>query len=72
MKFTMIIIGVIVAALGIASVAGKLHMKQDEEVAKVGSFSASVEKDKTAPQWLGISAIVIGGVLVLGGALKKS
>lgn len=72
MKLSLIIAGVIIAALGIASVAGKLSYKQNEEVAKIGDFSATVEKEKTAPQWLGIAGIVIGGILVLGGALKKN
>ncbi len=72
MKLSLIIVGVIVAALGIASVTGKLSFQQKDEVAKIGDFSATVEKQKSAPQWLGIAAIVVGGVLVLGGALKKN
>jgi len=72
MKISLIIAGIIIAVLGLASVSGKLTYKQNEEVAKIGDFSATVEKDKAAPQWLGIAGIVIGAALVLGGALKKS
>ena len=72
MRIGLIVIGIIIAALGIASVSGKLSYTQNEEVAKIGNFSATVEQQKSAPQWLGIAGIVIGGVLVLGGALKKN
>jgi len=71
MKIALIIAGVIIAALGIASLTGKLSYKQNEEVAKIGNFSATVQQEKSAPQWLSIAGIIIGGALVLGGALKK-
>ena len=67
------VIGIAFLVLGSASLAGaKLPFKQSDEVAKVGNLSATVDHQKSAPEWLAIAGVVIGGVLVLGGALKRS
>jgi hypothetical protein len=72
MRIGLIIAGIIVGVLGIASLSGNLHFKQDKEVLRIGDLSAKTEETTSAPQWLGIAGIVIGGVLILGGALKKA
>jgi hypothetical protein len=73
MKAVLIVVGIAFLVLGGASLAGaKLPFKQSDEVAKVGNLSATVDREKTAPQWLAITGVLLGGVLVVGGALKRS
>ena len=72
MRLGLIIAGVLVVALGIAGITGALHYKQDKEVVRIGDLSAKTEETHGIPQWLGIAAIVIGGVLVVGGATRKA
>ena len=71
MRIGLIVCGVILAVLGVASVSGNLHFKQDKEVLRVGDLSAKTEETKGVPQWAGIAALIVGGVLILGGALQK-
>lgn len=72
MRIGLIIAGVLIAALGIAGVSGNLHFTQEKEVVRIGDLSAKTEESRGVPPWLGIAAIVIGGVLVLGGATRKA
>ena len=72
MRMGLIIAGILIAAVGIASVMGKFSVTQDKEVAKVGDLSASVPEKHALPPWLGITVIVIGGVLIVGGAARKT
>jgi hypothetical protein len=60
------------AALGIAAVSGGIHFKEDKEVLRVGDLSAKTEETRGVPQWLGIAGIVLGAVLVIGGAVRKN
>ncbi len=72
MRIGLIVAGVLIAAIGIAGVTGALHFRQEHEVLKVGDFSAKTEETRGVPQWLGIAGVVVGGVLILGGALRKA
>lgn len=73
MRIGLIIAGLILAGLGVGVLLGKFHYTENKEVLKVGDvFSAHVNEDKPVPQWAGIAGLVLGGVLVLGGALRKS
>jgi hypothetical protein len=72
MRTGLIIAGLLIAALGAAVLMGKLQYTQDKEVLRIGDMSAKVQQQQSAPQWLGFAGLVIGGVLVLGGALRKS
>lgn len=71
MRGLLIIAGIIIIALGIGSMLGKFNYEQKDAIVKVGGVSLSTTHDKTVPQWAGILGIVVGGALVLGGALKK-
>lgn len=71
MRILLIVAGIVIAALGAATLMGKLNYEKKDEVAKIGGVSISASHDKSAPQWAGIAGLVIGGALVLGGALKK-
>lgn len=72
MRIGLIIAGLLIAALGVGVLMGKLQYTQNKEVLKIGDLSAKVQEQQTAPQWLGFAGLVLGGVLVLGGALRKS
>ncbi len=72
MRIGLIIAGLLIAALGVGVLMGKLQYIQNKEVLKIGDLSAKVQEQQTAPQWLGFAGLVLGGVLVLGGALRKS
>ena len=72
MRIGLIIAGLLIAALGVGVLMGKFQYTQDKVVLKIGDLSAKVQEQQSAPQWLGIAGLVLGGVLVLGGALKKS
>jgi hypothetical protein len=72
MKFGFIIVGAVIAAIGVAVLLGKFSFTQKEEVFKAGPVSVESDKQKTVPQWGGILAVVVGGALVLVGATRKS
>ena len=72
MRIGLIVAGLLIAAVSVGVLMGKFQYTQDKEVLKVGDLSAKVQEQQSAPQWLGIAGLVLGGVLVLGGALKKS
>lgn len=57
---------VIAGALGLAY--GSFSYTKEDHDAKIGPIEISVQEKKTVniPVWAGISAIVIGGVLLLG------
>ena len=71
MRTGFIIAGIIIAALGIAGWMGKLNFSHDKEVLKVGDLSAKVQEEKTVPQWLGGSAVLVGAGLVVVGAMRR-
>lgn len=71
MRMGLIIAGIIIAALGIAGYLGKLNFNQDKEVLKVGGLSASVQEEKTVPEWIGGIAVLVGVGLVVVGAMRK-
>ena len=71
MRMGLIVAGILVAAFGIAAFLGKLNFNRDKEVLKVGDLSATVQEEKTVPQWLGGVAVLVGAGLVVVGAMRK-
>lgn len=71
MRMGLIIAGIIIAALGIAAFTGKLNFSKDKEVLKIGDLSATVQEEKTVPQWLGGVAVLVGVGFVVAGAMRK-
>lgn len=67
MRITAIILGIILLGLGVWVAAGSAHYNKTE--AKLGPIEASSQQTVPAP--IGYAGIVIGGVLIIGGALKK-
>ncbi|HVT31342.1 MAG TPA: hypothetical protein VHE32_01760 [Rhodanobacteraceae bacterium] len=71
MRIGLIVAGILLAALGIAGFLGKLNFNHDKEVLKVGDLSATVQEEKTVPQWLGGIAVLVGAGLVVAGIARK-
>ena len=72
MRIGLIIAGLLIAALGVGVLMGKLQYTQNKEVLKIGDLSAKVQEQQSVPQWLGFAGLILGGGLVLGGALRKN
>lgn len=72
MKAGFIIVGAVVAAIGIAVLLGKFSFTQKEDVFKAGPVHVEADTQKSVPQWGGILALVVGGALVLVGVTKKN
>jgi hypothetical protein len=75
MKRTLMIIGVVLVLLGIAAVLHPTYTyHQQQQVAKIGSFQATVDEEKTTQIPIAATAaLLLGGLaLVLIGARSKS
>jgi uncharacterized membrane protein len=75
MKRALMIVGVVLILLGIAAVLHPSYTyHQQQQVAKVGPFQASVDEEKTAqiPVAATAAALVAGLALVLIGARMKA
>jgi hypothetical protein len=72
MRTGFIIAGIIIAALGVAAFLGKFNFNHDKEVLKIGDVSATVQEQKTVPQWLGGVGVLVGLGLVVVGVTRKS
>ena len=69
MKLYMIL-GIVLAAVGVFIVARGLNYGSDRSVMRVGDFQASVETQRTIPVWAGGVAIV-GGLLLVGASMHR-
>lgn len=60
------IVLIVLGALGLAY--GQFSFTKDTHAAKLGPIELSVKEKETIniPSWLGVGAIVLGGVLLLG------
>lgn len=72
MRMGLIIGGILLAAIGIAAFTGNFNFTSKEKVIEVGSLSASVDKTRTVPQWIGGVAVLVGLGLVVVGATRKN
>jgi len=73
-KRTLVIVGVVLLLLGIAAVLHPTYTyHQQQQVAKVGPFQATVDEEKTAqiPAAVSITSLVAGIVLVVFGPRMK-
>lgn len=71
MRIAMIVVGLLVALGGLWVVLGKGSYQSTETAAKVGPLTLQSTSDKTIPAPIGYGLIVVGGVLVAVGALRK-
>jgi hypothetical protein len=71
MRLGLILAGIVLAAAGVAAFTGQFHFTHDKEVVKIGGLSASVQEERSVPQWLGGIAVLAGLGLVVAGALRR-
>jgi uncharacterized membrane protein len=74
-KRTLVIVGVVLILLGIAAVLHPTYTyHQQQQVAKIGAFQATVDEEKTAqiPVAATAALLVTGLALVLIGSRSKS
>jgi hypothetical protein len=72
MRAGLIIVGIILLIAGIWVTVGNGSYKQTDTVAQLGPAKIEATHEKAVPQWLGIAGIVIGGLLVIGGMVRKN
>ena len=72
MRAGLVIIGIILLVAGIWVVTGHASYQDTDTLLQVGSARITATHDRAVPQWIGIAGIVVGGLLAVGGFLKKS
>ena len=75
MKRVLVIVGVLLVLLGIAAVLHPTYTyHKQQQVAKIGSFQATVDEEKTTqiPVAATVALLVTGLVLVLAGARSNT
>jgi hypothetical protein len=71
MRAGLIIVGIILLVAGIWIVSGHASYQDTDTILQIGSAKVTATHDKGVPQWIGIAGIVVGGLLAVGGFLKK-
>ncbi|GGY34683.1 hypothetical protein GCM10008098_29870 [Rhodanobacter panaciterrae] len=71
MRAGLIIVGIILLVAGIWVVSGHASYQDTETLLQVGTAKITATHDKGVPQWIGIAGIVVGGLLAVGGFMKK-
>ncbi|SHM41065.1 hypothetical protein [Rhodanobacter sp. OK091] len=71
MRAGLIIVGIILLVAGIWVVSGHASYQDTDTLLQVGSAKITATHDKGVPQWIGIAGIAVGGLLTLGGFMKK-
>ena len=71
MRMAMIVAGLLVALGGLWVAFGKGSYQSTETAAKVGPLTLQTTSDKTIPAPIGYGLIVVGGVLIAAGAMRK-
>jgi hypothetical protein len=51
---------------------GQFEYTKDKHVASIGNLTASVQTERTVPQWIGGIAALVGVGLLAAGAMRKS
>jgi hypothetical protein len=72
MRAALIVVGIIIAALGIWIALGRLTYNDTETKAQLGPVKVQATEEKTVPVALGYLGIVVGAGLVIAGAVRKS
>ncbi len=71
MRAGLIIVGIILVAAGIWIVAGHAFYQDTDTLVQVGSAKITATHDKGIPQWVGISSLVVGALVAIGGFMSK-
>jgi hypothetical protein len=71
MRAILTIVGIALLVGGLWVVFGHGSYSQTDTLIQLGSAKLTATHDKAVPQWMGISGIVVGALLVLGGLMSK-
>jgi len=71
MRIAIILIGVVLLGLGVWVALGDAHYNDSSTKAQLGPVKIEASSQKQVPAPIGYAGIVIGGVLILVGALRK-
>lgn len=71
MRYAAILIGIVLIALGVWIALGKLSYPSHETPFKFGDVEVKTTVDKPVPAPIGYAGIVVGGLLLAAGVLKK-
>ena len=71
MRAGLIIVGIILLVAGIWVVSGHASYQDTDTLLQVGTAKITATHDKGVPQWIGIAGIVVGGLLAVGGFMKR-
>lgn len=71
MRIALFVIGIILLGLGVWVALGDAHYNDNSTKAQFGPIKVEASTQKQVPAGIGYAGIVIGGVLVVVGALKK-
>lgn len=71
MRALLLIVGLLLLVGGLWVVFGHGSYTQTDTVFQIGSAKLTATQDKAIPQWMGISGIVVGALLALGGLFSK-
>jgi hypothetical protein len=72
MRAGLIVVGIIIAALGIWVALGKFTYNDNETKAQLGPIKVQASEQKSVPVALGYVGIIVGAGLVIAGAMRKS
>lgn len=71
MRAGLIIVGILLLGAGIWIMLGHGSYKETDTLLQVGSAKVTATHDKALPSWAGVAAIVVGGLLAVGGFIKR-
>ncbi len=71
MRIAIIVVGIILLGLGVWVALGDAHYNDNSTKAQFGPVKIEATSQKPVPAPIGYAGIVIGGVLVLAGAVKE-
>jgi uncharacterized membrane protein len=71
MRIALIVIGIILLGLGVWVALGDARYNDSSTKAQLGPVKIEASSQKQVPAPIGYAGIVIGGVLIIAGALKK-
>ena len=71
MRAILIILGLVLLVGGLWVVFGHGSYTQTDTLLQVGSAKLTAKHDKAIPEWMGISGIVVGTLLAIGGLFSK-
>jgi hypothetical protein len=71
MRAGLIIVGILLLGAGIWIMLGHGSYKETDTLLQVGSAKVTATHEKALPSWAGVAAIVAGGLLAVGGFIKR-